>query len=193
MSGITNGNPLTTGVTLAITSLLTSIIIVTLVTSAAGSSPAEVSWLVFASLLMTGITYILQAGRLGRIGTGHILVVSATGIYIAFAVQALEAGGLELLAILVVASALFQCFLSGKLSVLRHVITAKVTGTLLMLVPISVVPIIVPLYLKRDAQHKLNAFVFSENIPAPGQESSAVPPTFNFTNPSKIELSKHRV
>ena len=145
MSGITNGNPLTTGVTLAITSLLTSIIIVTLVTSAAGSSPAEVSWLVFASLLMTGITSILQAGRLGRIGTGHILVVSATGIYIAVAVQALEAGGLELLAILVVASALFQCFLSGKLSVLRHVITAKVTGTLLMLVPISVVPIIVTL------------------------------------------------
>ncbi|GEM_PF-1457927 len=145
MSGITNGNPLTTGVTLAITSLLTSIIIVTLVTNAAGSSPAEVSWLVFASLLMTGITSILQAGRLGRIGTGHILVVSATGIYIAVAVQALEAGGLELLAILVVASALFQCFLSGKLSVLRHVITAKVTGTLLMLVPISVVPIIVTL------------------------------------------------
>ncbi len=146
MNDTVGGNPIIAALALVVTSLLTTIVIITVITTAAESSSSDLSRLVFASLLVTGITSSIQACRGNRIGTGHILVVSAAGIYIAVSVQALEEGGIGLLSLLIVSSALFQWFLSGKLNLLRHIMTPNVTGTLLMLVSISVVSTTLPLF-----------------------------------------------
>lgn len=130
------------GAKLAVLSITTTILIIIVVAQAAGVSPARMTWFVFASVLVTGVTSVLQSVRLGRIGTGHVLVVSSTGVFIAVAVQALKAGGPGTLATMIVVSALFQLILSSRLSILRQVMTARIAGTLIMLVGVSVAPAI---------------------------------------------------
>lgn len=133
------------GAKMAVLSITTTVLVVAVVAEAAGVSQDELAWLLFASVLVTGATTMLHALHYGRIGTGHMLVVSGTGVFIAVAVQALQAGGPGLLATMVAVSALFQLLLSGRLSLLRQVMTAKIAGTLIMLVGVSVVPYILQL------------------------------------------------
>ncbi len=133
------------GAKMAVLSLTTTVLMVIVVARAAGLGPDETAWFMFASVLVTGATSVLHAFRLGRVGTGQMLVASGTGVFIAVAVQALRAGGPGLLAALVVVSALFQLLLSVRLSILRQIMTARIAGTLIMLVGVSVVPAILHL------------------------------------------------
>ena len=42
-----------------------------------------ISWGVFAALLVSGITTVLQAVRVGRVGMGHVLIMGTSGAFIA--------------------------------------------------------------------------------------------------------------
>ena len=105
--------------------------------------PAEyLAWAVFAALLISGITTIIQAARVWRIGAGHILVMGASGAFFAVCVAALVEGGPAVMASLVVISALFQFALAARLSVLRRIFTPVVSGTVIMLIAATVMPIV---------------------------------------------------
>lgn len=130
------------GAKLAVLSLITTVLIVAVIAQTASLDSAEVVWLVFVSVLVAGITSVIVSTRLGPIGSGHILVVGGTGIFIVVAAEALQAGGPALLATLVMVSGLFQWILSRRLHLLRQVMTPLVFGTLLMLVGVSVMPIL---------------------------------------------------
>ena len=99
-------------------------------------------WAVFAALAISGLTTILQARRLGRIGAGYPLLMGTSGAFIAVCVTALVEGGPGMLATLVFVSALFQFVLSARLSWVRRVITPTVAGTVIMLIAVTVMPII---------------------------------------------------
>ena len=109
---------------------------------AAGVGEPYLSWAVFAALAISGVTTILQAVRVGRVGAGHILLMGTSGVFIAVCVTALVEGGPGLLSTLVVISALFQFALASKLSWLRRVITPVVAGTVIMLIAVTVMPIV---------------------------------------------------
>lgn len=109
---------------------------------AAGVGEPYLSWAVFAALAVSGVTTILQAVRVGRLGAGHILLMGTSGVFIAVCVTALVEGGPGLLSTLVVISALFQFALASKLSWLRRVITPVVAGTVIMLIAVTVMPIV---------------------------------------------------
>ena len=79
-----------------------------IVVRAANGSDAFLSWATFAALAVSGVTTILQAVRLGRIGAGYILLMGTSAAFIAVCVTALVDGGPGLLATLVAVSALFQ-------------------------------------------------------------------------------------
>ena len=64
-----------------------------------------IAWGVFAALLISGITPILQSARLWRIGAGHLLMMGTSGAFFAVCVAALIQGGPALMASLVVVSA----------------------------------------------------------------------------------------
>ena len=105
--------------------------------------PAEyLAWGVFAALLISGITTIIQAARIWRIGAGHILVMGTSGAFFAVSVAALVEGGPAVMASLVVISALFQFALAARLSVLRRIFTPVVSGTVIMLIAATVMPIV---------------------------------------------------
>ena len=83
----------------------------------------------FAVLLVSGMTTILQAVRVWRIGAGHVLVMGTSGTFIAVCVAAMVQAGPALMATLIAVSSLFQFVLAGRLSLLRRIFTPVVSGT----------------------------------------------------------------
>ena len=112
-----------------------------IVIKAAGIEGLYVTWAVFAALLISGVTTMIQAVKLGPIGAGHVLLMGTSGAFISVCVTALAEGGPGLMAMLVLASSLFQFFFAAKLAMLRRVVTPVVAGTVIMLIPVTVLPI----------------------------------------------------
>ncbi len=108
----------------------------------AGQPESNLAWAVFAALLISGLTTILQAVRVWRIGAGHILMMGTSGAFIAVCAAALMEGGPALMASLVMVSSLFQFALAARLSWLRHILAPVVTGTVIMLIAATVMPIL---------------------------------------------------
>ena len=130
------------GLQLAILCIAGIVLTPAIVVRAAGGDDAYLSWAVFAAVAISGATTILQAVRVGRIGAGYVLLMGTSGAFIAVCVTALAKGGPAMLATLVVISSLFQFALAGRLSLFRRVLTPTVAGTVLMLIPVTVMPII---------------------------------------------------
>ena len=108
----------------------------------AGGSDAYLSWAVFAALVISGLTTAIQARGVGRIGAGYILVMGSTAAFLAVSVSALEQGGPGMLAALIIASSLIQFVLAARMALLRKIFTPAVAGTVLMLIPVTLAPII---------------------------------------------------
>ena len=130
------------GLQLAILCIAGIVLTPSIVVQAAGGTEAYLSWAVFAAVAVSGATTVLQAVRVGRIGAGYVLAMGTSGAFIAVCVVALARGGPAMLATLVVISSLFQFALSARLSLLRRILTPTVTGTVIMLIPVTVMPIV---------------------------------------------------
>ena len=118
--------------------VLTPVIVI----RAAGGSADFLSWAVFAAVIVSGVTTVLQAVRLGRIGAGYVLLMGTSGAFISVCITAIAEGGPGMLATLVVISSLFQFALASRLSLFRRIFTPTVAGTVIMLIPVAVMPII---------------------------------------------------
>ena len=112
-----------------------------IVIRAADQSEVYLSWAIFAALIISGSTTVLQAVRVGRFGTGHILIMGTSGAFIAVCITALVEGGPALLATLIFISSLFQFALATRLSLLRRIITPVVSGTVVALIAVTIMPI----------------------------------------------------
>ena len=118
--------------------VLTPMIMITV----AGGSDEYLSWAVFAALVISGLTTAIQARKVGRIGAGYILVMGSTSAFLAVSVSAIEQGGPGMLATLIIAASLIQFILAARMALLRKVFTPTVAGTVLMLIPITLTPLI---------------------------------------------------
>ena len=96
----------------------------------------------FAALVISGLTTAIQARKLGRIGAGYILVMGSTSAFLAVSVSALEQGGPGMLATLIIASSLIQFVLAARMALLRRIFTPTVAGTVPMLIPVTLAPLI---------------------------------------------------
>ncbi len=130
------------GLQLAILTIAGVVLTPAIVIRAAGGSEGFLSWAVFAAVAVSGVTTIVQAVRVGRIGAGYVLMMGTSGAFIAVCITAIAEGGPAMLATLVIISSLFQFILSTRLSLLRQVLTPAVAGTVIMLIPVTVMPII---------------------------------------------------
>ncbi len=130
---------------------------------AAGGTEAYLSWAVFAAVVVSGASTVLQAVRVGRLGSGYVLLMGTSGAFIAVCVVVIAEGGPAMLATLVVISALFQFMLSARLSLFRRLLTPTVAGTVIMLISVTVMPIIFDML--KDVP---------EGVPAPAAPLSAL-------------------
>ena len=120
----------------------TVVLTVVVVVRIAEASESYLVWVVFAAMVVCGLTTVLQAARWGRFGSGHVLIMGTSGTFIAVCVAALKLAGPATLASLVVISSLFQFMLAARLSLLRRIFTPVVTGTVIMLIAATVAPVI---------------------------------------------------
>ncbi len=135
---------LSIGVGAQFTALAIATVIVppVILVSLGGGSEAYLSWAVFAAVVVSGIATIVQSVRFGRIGAGYILVMGSTSAFLPVSVSALQASGPALLATLIIMSSLVQFGLGWKMAELRRVFTPTVAGTVLLLIPVSLAPLI---------------------------------------------------
>ena len=120
-----------------------SIVLTVVIVFRIADQPADyISWGVFAALLISGANTILQAVRFWRFGAGHVLVMGTSGTFIAVCIAALVEAGPALMASLIVVSSLVQFLLAAWLPTLRRVFTPAVTGTVIMLIAATVMPIV---------------------------------------------------
>ena len=131
-----------TGIQAALVNLGGIVIGAVIVFRIAGQPESYIPWAIFAALIVSGISTFLQAVRFWRIGSGHILVMGTSGAFIAVCVTALVEGGPATMASLIVISSLFQFLLASRLSWLRRIFTPVVSGTVIMLIAVAVMPII---------------------------------------------------
>ena len=97
-------------------------------------------WAMFAALVVNGIVGAVQASRFG---TGAMLVSGGAPIFLVVSASALAQGGPGLLACLVVAASLFQFAIAAWLPALRRIVTPVVSGTMIMLIAVGVMPVAV--------------------------------------------------
>ena len=105
-----------------------------------GGADHYLLWGVFATLFCAGVGTILQALRFGRIGAGYCVLAGTSAVFVPVSAAALASGGPALLATLVMAAALLQVAVSTRLSLVRRLLTPAVTGTVIMLATVSLMP-----------------------------------------------------
>ena len=119
-------------------------LLVTPVVVATASESGEVYlvWSVFASLVVVGLSTIIQVRRLGFVGSGSVLPMFTAAFAIPFCITALEEGGPTTLAALVLLSAAVQLVVSRRLFLLRRVVTPIVGGTVVMILSITLASVV---------------------------------------------------
>ncbi len=122
-------------------SLPPTVLTMLLFARASGLGEGYLTWSVLAAVAISGITTGLLALRMGWVGGGHILPAGAAPSYLAIGLLALDQAGPETLATLFVVSSLFQFGMSVCLPLLRRVITPVVSGTVVILIAVSVMPL----------------------------------------------------
>ena len=130
------------GLQLVVLGITGLVLIPTIVIRAAGGTDAYLAWAVFCAVAVSGATTALQAVRIGRVGAGYLLWTGPAGAYIGICVSALVAGGPALLAGLVVISSLVPILISARLSLFRRFLTPTIVGTVNMLIPATVLPVV---------------------------------------------------
>lgn len=147
--------PLSVGLAFQLVVLTISGVVLTpvIVVQAANIGEPYLSWSIFCVLLIAGSTTILQAVRVWRFGSGHVLLMGTSGAFIAVCITALITGGPALMCSLIVVSSIVQFIIAFKLSVLRRVITPTVAGIVIMLIPVTVFPIIFDLLVDVPEEH----------------------------------------
>ena len=130
------------GLQLAMLTIAGIVLTPSIVIRAGGGSDTYLSWAAFAAVAVCGVTTIVQAVRVGRIGAGYVLLMGTSGAFIAVCIGAMAQGGPALLATLVIISSFFQFALAARLSLVRRIFTPSVAGTVIMLIAVTVMPIV---------------------------------------------------
>ena len=123
--------------------LAPTVLIVAVSVKSAGQDDDYLTWALFAMLIINAVITAMQARRIGRLGTGYMVITGPTVQFVVVVAAAISEGGPELLASLMVASSLLQFALAGWLPIFRRIITPVVSGGVLMLVAATVLPVAV--------------------------------------------------
>ncbi|MXW49611.1 MAG: hypothetical protein F4Z84_05085, partial [Gammaproteobacteria bacterium] len=85
--------PLATGLGLQLAALVLpgAVLIPTIMFRGAGQPDQVLLWAVFASVIISGLTTMLQAARFGRLGGGYLIATGASGATIGVSIAALDA------------------------------------------------------------------------------------------------------
>ena len=98
--------------------------------------------MVFATLVVVGVATLVQVRRLGPVGAGAVLPLFTAAFSIPFCITALQDGGPSTLMWLILASAAFQLAISRWLFILRRIVTPTISGTVMMILSITLASVV---------------------------------------------------
>ena len=112
------------------------------VAKASGRDDSYLGWMVFASLLVVGVSTLLQVRRIGPIGAGAVLPMFTAAFSIPFCITAVVDGGPATLTTLVLVMAATQMVISRWLFILRRLVTPILGGTVMMILSITLASVV---------------------------------------------------
>ena len=124
---------------IAATTLLVTPVVVA---NASGEGESYLGWMVFASLVVCGLSTLIQVRRLGPIGAGAALPMFTAAFSIPFCITAVVDGGPATLTTLVLVAAAIQIVISKWLFILRRIVTPTVGGTVMMILSITLASVV---------------------------------------------------
>ena len=121
--------------------LAPTVLNVAIAVRSSGLDDTYLTWSVFAALLISAAITALQAFQLWRFGAGHIVLTCPAALFIGIMVATISAAGPSTFMSLLVVCCVVQVALAWWLPTLRRIFTPVVTGTVTMLIAVSVLPI----------------------------------------------------
>lgn len=128
-----------------------------IVAQASGRGDAYLDWMVFASLIVVGLSTMLQVRRLGIVGAGAVLPMFTAAFSIPFCITAVVDGGPGTLTTLMLVSAALQVVISRWLFILRRIVTPTVGGTIMMILSITLAYVVFGLLDEASAEEPVAA------------------------------------
>ena len=113
-----------------------------IVAKASGRDDSYLVWMVFASLIVVGVSTLLQVRRIGPIGGRAVLPMFTAAFSIPFCITAVVDGGPTTLTTLVLVTAAVQLLISKWLFILRRIVTPTVGGTVMMILSITLASVV---------------------------------------------------
>ena len=135
-------NSLGHGLQFSLIASATLLVTPVIVANAADRGGSYVTWMVFASLVVVGLSTIIQVRKLGFVGAGAVLPMFTAAFAIPFCITALVDGGPATLTTLVIVSAIVQLVMSRWLFILRRFVTPTVGGTVMMILSITLASVV---------------------------------------------------
>jgi len=112
-----------------------------LVARIAGFDATATIALTTAAVWVSGLTTLLQAGRLGPVGSGYLCVMGSSALFIVPAAAAGRAGGPALIFGMGLALCPIELIASQMVPFLRRISPPPVVGSIILLIALGVVPI----------------------------------------------------
>ena len=130
------------GVQFSLIASATLLVTPVIVAQASGRGNSYLVWMVFASLVVVGVSTLLQVRRLGTVGAGAVLPMFTAAFSIPFCITAVVDGGPATLTTLVLVTAVTQLAISKWLFILRRIVTPTVGGTVMMILSITLASVV---------------------------------------------------
>ncbi len=133
------------------------------IVSEIGGTPEDAQNLITMAMLATGFSTALQSFNRGPVGSGYLCPLVNGPAFVPASLLAGKAGGLPLIFGMTIAAGVFEALFSQVVGRMRKFFPPEVTGTVVLMVGIEVIPIAVPKFLGIDKVHPelhaLSAFV----------------------------------
>ncbi len=108
---------------------------------AIGGTTEQIQTVVSLSMIAAGVASIIQSLPRGPVGSGFLCGQGNDPTIVAFSILAGKAGGLPLIFGMTIVSGLAECFMSRFLHRLRSIFPAEVTGVILAMVSLTLLPL----------------------------------------------------
>ena len=130
-----------------------------IVANESGQGEDYLIWMVFASMVVVGLSTLLQVKRVGPVGAGSLLPMFTAAVSIPFCITAAFEGGPAALTTLVLACAIVQLIISKWLFILRRVVTPTVGGIVILILSITLASVVFKLLDDAAQQDPVTALV----------------------------------
>lgn len=120
-----------------------SLVFAVIVARSIGIPPGGITSFISLSMIAGGIGTILQALNKKPIGSGYLCPEGTDPSFLAVSIMAAQKGGMPLVFGMTMLAGLFEAFLSSFISRLRALFPPEVTGTIVTMVAITIVPLAV--------------------------------------------------